>query len=71
MTDDRVCMHYVLDQLDKWLESCVTRGQVLIASKTSDAGYIKAGDVEKFRQEMIYNLGIIQRIERHEDEQEV
>ena len=63
---DCVCMHYVVDQLDEWLESSVT-----IASKTSDAEYIKAGDVEKFRREMIYNLGINQRIERHEDEQSV
>ena len=58
--DDRICMHYVIDQLDEWLENSVT-----IASKTSDVKYIKASDVEKFKREMIYNLGVNQRIEHH------
>jgi hypothetical protein len=53
-------MHYVVDQLDEWLENSVT-----IASKTSDVEYIKASDVEKFKREMIYNLGVNQRIEHH------
>ncbi len=58
--DDRICMHYVLDQLDEWLENSVT-----ISSKTSDVDYIKVSDVEKFKREMIYNLGVNQRIEHH------
>ena len=61
--DDRICMHYVIDQLDEWLEETTK-----VTGKVSDVEYVKASDVEKFKREMIYNLGVNQRIAWHEDE---
>ena len=61
--DDRICMHYVIDQLDEWLEETTK-----VTGKVLDVEYVKASDVEKFKREMIYNLGVNQRIAWHEDE---
>ena len=58
--DDRICMHYVIDQLDEWLEETTK-----VTGKVLDVEYVKASDVEKFKREMIYNLGVNQRIEHH------
>ena len=58
--DDSICMHYVIDQLDDWLEKTTK-----VTGKVSDVEYVKASDVEKFKREMIYNLGVNQRIEHH------
>jgi hypothetical protein len=58
--DDLICMHYVVDQLDEWLENATT-----ITSKVSDIEYVRASDIEKFKREMIYNLGVNQRIQHH------
>ena len=58
--DDRICMHYVIDQLDEWLEKTTK-----VTGKVSDVEYVKASDVEKFKREMIYNLGVNQRNEHH------
>jgi hypothetical protein len=58
--DDRICMHYVIDRLDEWLEKTTK-----VTGKVSDVEYVKASDVEKFKREMIYNLGVNQRIEHH------
>jgi hypothetical protein len=58
--DDLICMHYVVDQLDEWLENATT-----ITSKVSDIEYVRASDIEKFKREMIYNLGVNQRIKHH------
>ena len=58
--DDSICMHYVIDQLDEWLEKTTK-----VTGKVSDVEYVKASDVEKFKREMIYNLGVNQRIEHH------
>lgn len=58
--DDLICMHYVVDQLDEWLENATT-----ITSKVSDVEYVRASDIEKFKREMIYNLGVNQRIQHH------
>ena len=60
MMDDSICMHYVIDQLDEWLEKTTK-----VTGKVSDVEYVKASDVEKFKREMIYNLGVNQRIEHH------
>jgi hypothetical protein len=58
--DDRICMHYVIDRLDEWLEKTTK-----VTGKVSDVEYVKASDVEKFKREMIYNLGVNRRIEHH------
>jgi hypothetical protein len=63
MSDDRVCIHYVLDRLDDWLENTAK-----ITAKVSDVEYVKADDIKTFKSELIFNLGVNQRIARHEDE---
>lgn len=63
MSDDRVCMHYVIDRLEEWLENTAT-----ITAKVSDVEYVRADDIKKFKSEMIFNLGVNQRISWHEDE---
>jgi len=63
MSDDRVCMHYVIDQLDEWLENTAK-----ITAKVSDVEYVKADDIKKFKSELIFNLGVNQRIAWHDDE---
>ena len=63
MSDDRVCMHYVIDRLDEWLENTAT-----ITAKVSDVEYVRADDIKKFKSELIFNLGVNQRIGWHEDE---
>mgnify|MGYP003625185483 FL=1 len=63
MSDDRVCMHYVIDRLEEWLENTAT-----ITAKVSDVEYVRAEDIKKFKSELIFNLGVNQRIEWHEDE---
>ena len=63
MSDDRVCMHYVIDQLDEWLENTAK-----ITAKVSDVEYVRADDIKKFKSELIFNLGVNQRIAWHDDE---
>ena len=63
MSNDRVCMHYVIDRLDEWLENTAK-----ITAKVSDVEYVKADDIKKFKSELIFNLGVNQRIEWHDDE---
>ena len=63
MSDDRVCMHYVIDQLDEWLENTAK-----ITAKVSDVEYVKADDIKKFKSELIFNLGVNQRLAWHDDE---
>ena len=63
MSNDRVCMHYVIDRLDEWLENTAK-----ITAKVSDVEYVRADDIKKFKSELIFNLGVNQRIEWHEDE---
>jgi hypothetical protein len=50
--DDRVCMHYVIDRLEDILEEDT----------------IDASKLIEFKRELIYNLGINQRIAYGEDE---
>ena len=50
--DDRVCMHYVIDRLEDILEEDTIDASKLIG----------------FKRELIYNLGINQRIAYGEDE---
>jgi hypothetical protein len=50
--DDRVCMHYVIDRLEDILEEDPIDTSKLI----------------EFKRELIYNLGINQRIAYGEDE---
>ena len=64
MSDDRVCIHYVIDRLDDWLENTAK-----ITSKVSDVEYVKADDIKKFKSELIFNLGVNQRVARHEGEE--
>jgi|TARA_R110002096_G_scaffold29553_2_gene89070 hypothetical protein len=56
-------MHYVIDQLDEWLENTAK-----ITAKVSDVEYVKADDIKKFKSELIFNLGVNQRIAWHDDE---
>ena len=53
MSDNRVCMHYVVDRLEGCLNEN-TEGEKLRKA------------VEDFRRECIYNLGVNARIERKE-----
>ena len=54
--DDRVCMHYVIDRLEDILEE-----DPIDASKLILKTY-------EFKRELIYNLGINQRVAYGEDE---
>lgn len=70
MSDDRVCMHYVIEQLDEWLDRAVT-----VTGKVSDVEYVRTDDIKKFKNELIFNhwhtknnVGVNQRIAWHEDE---
>ena len=47
MIDDRVCMHYVVDRL----ESCLSKDQDKMRR-----------ELEEFKRECIYNLGVNTRI---------
>ena len=47
----------LLTELDEWLENTAT-----ITAKVSDVEYVRADDIKKFKSELIFNLGVNQRI---------
>jgi len=51
MMDDRVCMHYVVDRLEGCLEKDLDKMR---------------RELEEFKRECIYNLGVNTRIRREE-----
>ena len=55
MMDDRVCMHYVVDRLEDIVET-YEKKDVTEAVK----------QIEEFKRECIYNLGVNTRIRREE-----
>jgi hypothetical protein len=60
--DDRICMHYVVDRLEDIISynSCQLDGQ----DEVRDC--VRKEMLEKFKHELIYNLGVNQRIKYHE-----
>lgn len=57
--DDRVCMHYVVDRL----EEVIDKHQIHMNQPMFK-------DIDKFKRELIYNLGVNARIRRNGDEDE-
>tara|TARA_R110000796_G_scaffold17085_1_gene52855 strand:+ start:206 stop:481 length:276 start_codon:yes stop_codon:yes gene_type:complete len=64
MSDDLVCIHHVIDKLDRWLDEATT-----ITGKTSDGEYINTSIVQAFKSELIFNLGVNQRIAWHDEDE--
>ena len=56
MTDDRVCMHYVVDRLESIIELHDPQNPEI-----SDMKYMHK-ELEDFKRECIYNLGVNTRI---------
>ena len=51
--DDRVCMHYVVDRLED------------ITNKNEDSVFLLKEELDEFKRELIYNLGVNTRIRRN------
>lgn len=58
--DDRICMHYVVDRLEDIMGNYDPRDPEI-----ADLKYIYKR-LEDFKDEIIYNLGVNQRIKYHE-----
>ena len=58
--DDRVCMHYVVDRLESIIELHDPQNPEI-----SDMKYMHK-ELEEFKRECIYNLGVNTRIRREE-----
>ena len=58
--DDRVCMHYVLDRLEGIVETYKTKDVTEAIQQ-----------IEEFKQECIYNLGVNQRLKNREPRPDV
>ena len=60
--DDRICMHYVIDRIEDVISynSCQLDGT---GSEVRDC--VRKDMLEKFKRELIYNLGVNQRIKNN------
>ena len=56
--DDRVCMHYVVDRLED------------ITNKNEDSVFLLKEELDEFKRELIYNLGVNTRIRRNPENHE-
>ena len=56
--DDRVCMHYVVDRLGD------------ITNKNEDSVFLLKEELDEFKRELIYNLGVNTRIRRNPENHE-
>jgi len=56
--DDRVCMHYVVDRLED------------ITNKHEDSVFLLKEELDEFKRELIYNLGVNTRIRRNPENHE-
>ena len=68
MTDDKVCVHYVIKRLETIIQSRYDRGRVGGLCYEDNLNSLVV-DIEAFKRELVYNLGVNSRIKHAINEQ--